>query len=71
MDKHTFISLYKSMGDMIEVMKCLKLPTTSTTQQYHLIFLSTKELTPEAIIINCIIILFIMISKSIFSLHAL
>jgi len=38
-------------------------------QQYHQIFLSSKELTPEAIIINCIISRFIMIYESIFSLH--
>jgi len=37
----------------------------STIEQYHLIFLSVKELTPEAIIIHCIIILFITIYKSI------
>jgi len=35
-------------------------------QQYHLIFLSVKELTPEAIIINCVIILFVMTYESIF-----
>jgi len=38
---------------------------------YLLIFLSTKELTPEAIIINWIITRLVMIYKSIFSLHSL
>ena len=37
-----------------------------TIQQYHLIFLSTKELTPEATTINCKIIVFIMTYESIF-----
>jgi len=37
------------------------------TEQYHLIFLSTKELTPEATNINCKIIHFIMTYESIFS----
>jgi len=41
---------------MIEVF--FKLPIVYMIQQYHLIFLSMKELKPEAIIINCIIILF-------------
>jgi len=36
-------------------------------QQYHLIFLSTKEVTPEATTINCKIILFIMTYENIFS----
>jgi len=53
---------------MIEV---LKLAIMYMTQQYHLIFLSTKELTPETVTIDCIIILFIVIYESIFSLHAL
>jgi len=35
-------------------------------QRYHLIFLSMKELTPEATTINWKIILFIMTYKSIF-----
>jgi len=35
-------------------------------QHYHPIFLSTKELTPGAIIINCIISHFIVIYESIF-----
>jgi len=35
-------------------------------QQYHLIFLSTKELIPEATTINCKIILFIMTYEIIF-----
>ena len=39
---------------------------TYTTEQYHLIFLSTKELTPEATTINCKIIPFIMTYESIF-----
>jgi len=34
--------------------------------QYHLVFLSLKELTPEAIIINSLIIAFIMLYESIF-----
>jgi len=37
---------------------------------YHLIFLSLKELTPEAIITNYLIILFTVICESSFSLHA-
>jgi len=41
-----------------------------TIQQYHLIFLSTKELTPEATTINCKIILFIDLRRHFF-LHAL
>jgi len=53
-------------GDTIEVFKI----THNTTEQYHLIFLSTKELTPEATTINCKIIPFIMTYESIF-LHAL
>ena len=36
------------------------------TEQYHLIFLSTKELTPEVTAINCKIIPFIMTYESIF-----
>ena len=36
------------------------------TEQYHLIFLSTKELTPEATTINCKIIHVIMTYESIF-----
>jgi len=40
---------------------------TYTIQQYHLIFLSTKELTPEATTINCKIIPFTMTYKSFFS----
>ena len=55
-------------GDMIEG---LKLRITYTTEQYHLIFLSTKEPTPEATTINCKIIPFIMTYESIFFLHAL
>ena len=53
-------------GDMI---KFLKLLITYTTEQYHLIFLSTKELTPEATTrpISCKIIPFIMTYESIFS----
>ena len=50
-------------------MKFLKLPTVYTTEQYHLIFLSTKELTPEATTINCKIIPFIMTYESIFYAH--
>jgi len=46
-------------------LKFLKLPITYTTEQYHLIFLATKE-TPEATIINCKIIPFIMTYESIF-----
>ena len=45
-----------------------KLPITYTIQ-YHLIFLSMKELTPEATTINCKIILFIITYDSIFSAH--
>ena len=48
-------------------MKFLKLLITYTTEQYHLIFLSTKELTPEATTIDYKIILFIMTSKAFFS----
>ena len=55
-------------GDMIEV---FKLPITYMTEQYHMIFLSMKELTPEATTINCKIIPFIMTYESIFFLHAL
>ena len=40
--------------------------TTYTTEQYHLIFLSTKELTPEATTINCKIIPSIMTYESIY-----
>ena len=47
-------------------LKFLKLPIIYTIQQYNLIFLSTKELTPEATGINCKIILFIMTNESIF-----
>jgi len=36
------------------------------TELYHLIFLSTKELTPEATTVNCKIIPFIMTHESIF-----
>ena len=51
----------------LNLKKFLKLPTTYTTEQYHLIFLSTKELTtPEATTINCKIIPFIMTYESIF-----
>ena len=46
-------------GDMIEVF--LKSPIIYTIQQYHLIFRTMKELTPEEITINCIIIHSIMI----------
>jgi len=49
----------------------LKLPIIYAIQQYHLIFLSMKELKPEAITINCIIVLFIMTYECIFSLHEL
>ena len=49
----------------------LKLPATYTTEQYHLIYLSTTELTPEATTINCKIIHFIMSYESISFLHAL
>jgi len=38
----------------------------TTIQQYHLIFLPMKEITPEATTINCKIILFIMTYESIF-----
>ena len=48
-------------------MKFLKLPITYTTEQYHLIFLSTKELIPEATTINCKTIPFIMTYENIFS----
>ena len=48
-----------------------KLPMAYTIQQYHLIFLSTKELTPDATVMNCKIILFIMTYESISFLHAL
>ena len=43
----------------------------SIIQQYHLIFLSVKELglTARAIIVNCVIILFIMTYESIFCLQ--
>jgi len=47
-------------------LKLSELPITSTIQQYHLIFLSAKELTPEATTINCKIIPFIMTYESIF-----
>ena len=40
-------------------------------QQYHLIFLSTKELTLEATTINCKIILFITTYESIFSTYCI
>jgi len=46
-------------------LKFLKLPITYTTEEYHLIFLSTKELTPEVTTINCKIIPFIMTYESI------
>jgi len=49
----------------------LEFPIIYTKQQYHLIFISTKELTPEAVTTNCIIILSIMIYEGIFSLHQL
>jgi len=49
-------------GEMIEVFKI----THNTYEQYHLIFLSTKELTPEATTINCKIILFTMTYESFF-----
>jgi len=48
-------------------LKFLKLPITYTTEQYHLIFLSKKELAPEATTINCKIIPFITTYESIFS----
>ena len=54
---------------MIEVF--FKLLITYTIEQYHRIFLSKKELTPEATTINCKIILFIMTYESIFFLHEL
>ena len=38
----------------------------TTIQQYHLIFLPMKEITPEATTINCKIILFIMTYESIY-----
>jgi len=42
-----------------------KLRVVCMIQQYRLIFLSVKELTPEAIVINCIIIHFIIGYESI------
>jgi len=73
MDRLTYLNLptpkYSCLrGNMI---KFLKLPIIYTIQQYHLIFLSMKELTLEATTINCKIILFIMTNESISFLHAL
>jgi len=47
-------------------LKFLKLLIIYTLQQYHQTFLSTKQLTPEAVIINCIISRFIMIYEEFF-----
>jgi len=82
MDKHTFMLLYKLMacprvefansvwclykiGDLKEIEKIQKI------EKYHLIFLSVKELTPEATTVNCKIILFTVTYKNIFTLNAL
>ena len=52
-------------SDMIEVFKITH-NIYNKIQQYHLIFLSMKNLTPEATAINCKINLFIMTYESIF-----
>ena len=62
---------HSSLRFFVAHSKFLKLPVTYTIQQYYLIFLSTKELTPEATTIDCKIILFIMTYESISFLYAL
>ena len=67
-DRLIYLSLPCKILKLIGViwLKFLKLSITYTIQQYHLIFLATKELTPEAPTIKCKIILFIMTHESIF-----
>ena len=46
-----YSKIYRRLrGDTIEVFKITHNIGLYTTQQYHLIFLSMKELTPEAIL---------------------